>query len=147
MAIKRHYQIYGLAVCGAFIAWIGLVTGATHTETIWLSSLDLSKAKVTDSIRPSIDKTIDGKTLAINKQTYDRGICVNGYTVFYVRLNGGSDRFSAVAGVDDESLVSPAPTPVPPTLPGARARAPGAGEPIAPIHERADSGRRKQGAL
>ena len=98
MAIKRHYQIYCLAVCGAFIAWIGFVTGAPHAETIWLSSLDLSKAKVTDTIRPAIDKTIDGKTLAINKQTYDRGICVNGYTVFYVQLNGGSDKFSAVAG-------------------------------------------------
>ncbi len=82
---------------------MGLLAAAAHAETIWLSTLDLSKVKVTDKTRPAVDKTINGNPLTINKQVYPRGVCVNGYTVLYVRLDGGSDRFSAVVGVDDES--------------------------------------------
>jgi alpha-galactosidase len=109
MAIMRHHYIPGLVCVCAILATVGLGTGAAGAETIWLSSLDLSKARVTDQIQPAIDKTIDGKPLTINKQVYARGVCVNGYTVLYVRLNGGSDKFSAVVGVDDESLVSAQP--------------------------------------
>ncbi|MBZ5498983.1 MAG: NPCBM/NEW2 domain-containing protein [Acidobacteriia bacterium] len=108
--MTQHPGIPCLAGLCAIGAAIGLLTGAPRTETIWLSSLDLSKARVTDKVRPAIDKTIDGKTLTINKQTFGRGICVNGYTVLYIRLNGGSDEFSAILGVDDESQVSPQPS-------------------------------------
>lgn len=91
----------------AFGAAIGLIAAAPDHEIIWLSTLDLAKARVTDRIRPAIDKTIDGHKLTINKQTFDHGVCVNGYTIFYVQLNGGCEKFSAIAGVDDESAVPP----------------------------------------
>jgi len=83
-------------------------TGASHAdETVWLSSLDLSKALVTGEFQPTADKAIDGNSLSINSKAYERGVCVNGYTVIYVQLAGGSDSFSAVLGVDDESSVTP----------------------------------------
>jgi alpha-galactosidase len=109
MTMTRHYRIsviMGLWVIGLAL---GIVAGAGRTETVWLSSLDLSKAKVTDQVWPAINKTINGNTLTINKRTYRRGVCVNGYTVLYVQLNGDSDKFSAILGVDDESLVPPTP--------------------------------------
>ena len=105
----RHYRISIIMGIWVISLALGLVAGAGRTETIWLSSLDLSKAKVTDQVRPAVDKTINGNTLTINKRTYGRGVCVNGYTVLYVQLNGGSDKFSAILGVDDESLVPPTP--------------------------------------
>ena len=105
----RRRIVPGLICMCAILAAAGLRAGAARAETIWLSSLDWSKARVTDKVAPAIDKTIDGKPLTINKQAYGRGICLNGYTVLYVRLNGGTDRFSAILGVDDESLVSAQP--------------------------------------
>jgi alpha-galactosidase len=105
----KNYYILSLARLSVVIAAVGLVTEVARAETIWLSALDLSKAKVTDKIRPGIDKTIDGKALTINKQTYARGICVNGFTILYVQLNGKCEKFSAVLGIDDENAVAPQP--------------------------------------
>jgi alpha-galactosidase len=90
---------------------IGSIAAAPRHETLWLSTIDLSKAKVTEKIQPVIDKSIDGNQLTINKQTYDRGVCVSGYTLFYIQLNGGSDKFSVIAGIDDESAAPPQATP------------------------------------
>ena len=109
MTKLRHHRIPYLVLILSISLAIGLHAGAVRRETVLLSSLDLSKARVTDQIRPAIDKTINGNTLTINKQNYSRGVCVNGYTVLYVQLNGGSDTFSAIVGIDDESLVSPQP--------------------------------------
>lgn len=96
------------ALVRAIICALALALGAAsaHAESVWLSSLDLSHAKITDNLAPGKDKTLDGKTLSINKKPYEKGICVNGYTVFYVELNGGTDKFSAVLGIDDESSVT-----------------------------------------
>lgn len=107
--MMRHSRLPWLARFWTISAAIGFAVAVPRVETIWLSSLDLAKAKVTDKVRPALDKTIDGNVLTINKQTYGRGVCVNGFTIFYVQLNGGSDKFSAILGVDDESAVSPQP--------------------------------------
>jgi len=77
--MTRHYRISVIMGLWVISLALGLVAGAGRTETIWLSSLDLSKAKVTDQVWPAIDKTINGNTLTINKRTYGRGVCVNGY--------------------------------------------------------------------
>ena len=116
--MTRHSYLPCLVRVGAIFAAIGFTMAVPRAETIWLSSLDLTGAKVTDKVRPAADKTIDGKVLTINGQTYSRGVCVNGFTIFYVQLNGGSDRFSAVLGVDDESALSAQP-------PGGRAEVAG----------------------
>ncbi len=99
----RHSISLCVCVLGAAI---GVSSAAPRQQTVWLSSLDLSKAKATDNIAPAIDKTIGGNRLTINKQSFDKGVCVNGYTVFYVQLSGGTDRFSSTVGVDDESLTA-----------------------------------------
>ena len=107
--MMKHSRIACIAILSSIGLGIALHAGTVRTETVWLSSLDLSKAKVTDQVQPAIDKTINGNTLTVNKQTYQRGICFNGYSVLYVQLNGGSDTFSAIVGIDDESLVNQQP--------------------------------------
>src|SRR5207249_1406814 len=93
----------GLLIAAGYLAPLD----AHNAETVWLSELDLSKAKVTENVRPAIDNTMGGKALTINKTTYDKGVCVNGPTVIYVNLNGGSDQFFAVLGVDDDAPPAP----------------------------------------
>ncbi len=61
--------------CLILASALELLAAAAHAETIWLSTLDFSKSKVTDKIRPAIDKTINGNPLTINKQVYPRGVC------------------------------------------------------------------------
>ncbi len=106
---NRLCRVPKFACFCAIAAGAVLAAETARAGTVWLSSLDLSKAKVTDNVRPASDKTIDGKPLTINQHTYERGVCANGYTIFYVRLDGGSDRFSAVVGVDDESITTTPP--------------------------------------
>jgi len=65
--MTRQYRISVIMGLWVISLALGLVAGVGRTETIWLSSLDLSKAKVTDQVRPAIDKTINGNTLTINK--------------------------------------------------------------------------------
>jgi alpha-galactosidase len=96
-------QIQPGARRAALAAAIFLVAAVARADTIWLSSLDLSKAKVTDNVRPTVDQSIGGKPLTINGKAYERGVGVNGETIIYIKLDGGSDRFTAVAGIDDEN--------------------------------------------
>jgi len=93
--------------CRGLVAAIALslllTSKNTNAEPVWLSSLELSKAKTTDNVLPTADKTIDGQPITINGKTYERGICVNGYTVIYVELDGGTEKLTAVAGIDQEA--------------------------------------------
>src|SRR5262245_38481910 len=106
--MSRHLCVSSFVSIGLMIS-AGFLTriDAHGADTVWLSALDLSKAKVTDNVRPVSDKTIGGKALAINKTTFDKGVCLNGPTVMYVNLGGGSDKFSAVLGVDDDAPLAP----------------------------------------
>src|SRR6476660_4167522 len=97
-----------------FVSASLLLATAARADSVWLSSLDLANSKVTDKTQPAADKTIDGQPLAINGNTFEHGVCFHGDTVVYVMLDGGTDRFTAVAGVDDEIA------PVPPQDDGRR---------------------------
>jgi alpha-galactosidase len=88
-----------------------------RADSVDLSSLDLAHAKVTENTRPSVDKSIGGQPLTINGKIYDKGVCFHGDSVIYVKLDGGTDRFTALAGIDDEIA------PVIPLDDGRRARA------------------------
>ncbi len=80
---------------------------AAHGEDVWLSSLELSKAKSDAGGAPLADKTTDDALLAINGQTVEKGVAMSGNTVLFINLGDGSDRFTATVGVDD--AVPPAP--------------------------------------
>jgi hypothetical protein len=107
MAIRKFCFLQpGASLLCAFALALGISQPQARAATVWLSALDLSKARVTNGVVPTPDKTTGGKTLSINKKNYARGICIDSYALFYVQLNGGSDRFSAILGVDDESAAT-----------------------------------------
>src|SRR5437868_215818 len=105
--MSRQRGLSGFVGLGLLVAAGCLTPTAARAETVWLSALDLAKAKVTDNRPPASDKTIGGRPLTVNKTKYDKGVCVYGPAVIYVTLGGGSAKFSAILGVDDEAPPAP----------------------------------------
>ena len=102
MATRKFFLLQpGASWLGAFVLALGLSQPQARAATVWLSALDLSKARVTNNVVPTPDRTPGGKPLSINNKNYARGVCIDSYALFYVQLNGGSDRFSAILGLDD----------------------------------------------
>jgi len=82
----------------------------TRAEDVWVSSLEIGQAKIDGNVnggQPQADKTVNDAKITINGQTFEKGVAMNGYTVLFINLGGGSDRFTATVGVDD--AVPPAP--------------------------------------
>jgi alpha-galactosidase len=90
----------------AFVAVV-LTCRVAAAETVWLSSLDLGKMQQ-DWGKPQADKSVDGHTLTIAGKTFERGVGTHAASVLLVKLDGGSARFSAKVGVDDEVNEAPA---------------------------------------
>jgi len=73
---------------------------AAQPETVWISSLDLSPI-VQGWGQPQADKAVTGKPLSIGGTRFERGLGTHTDSVVRLRLNGGSESFSARVGVDD----------------------------------------------
>ncbi len=70
-------------------------------ETVWLSSLDLVQATQGFG-KPQQDKSIDGHVLTLSGQTYAHGFGTHSPGLLVLDLKGGSKRFTATVGIDDE---------------------------------------------
>ncbi len=70
-------------------------------ETVWLSSLNFDKAMYAGGKKLGIDKNINGDKIKIGGKKFDKGVCVNAHSIFYIDLKGSASRFRAVVGVDD----------------------------------------------
>jgi len=73
---------------------------AAEPETVWLSSLDLSTI-VQGWGQPQADKAVTGKPLSIGGKKFERSLGTHTDSLVRLRLNGGSEQFSAFVGVDD----------------------------------------------
>jgi alpha-galactosidase len=80
-----------------------LVTSARADETVWLSSLDIGKTQQGWGT-PHANKSVDGKAIKIAGKQFERGLGTHAESILYVDLKGGSSRFTAMVGVDDEVL-------------------------------------------
>ncbi|NSW56566.1 MAG: NPCBM/NEW2 domain-containing protein [Armatimonadetes bacterium] len=84
------------------VALLALLTVTGHTgETVPLTSLKLDLA-TQDWGTPRVDKSVDGNPLSIGGRKFEHGFGTHAMSVLYVSLKGGSDRFAAWVGVDDE---------------------------------------------
>ena len=83
-----------------------LASHAFAAESVWLSSLDVSKTQQ-DWGKPQADKSVDGHTLSIAGTKYEHGLGTHAASLLYVDLKGGSTRFTAMVGVDDEVTGKP----------------------------------------
>jgi len=71
------------------------------TETVSLSSLDLSKVQQSFG-QPQADKSADGNPLAIGDKKFEKGLGTYSPSNLFIDLNGTAERFTAFVGVDSE---------------------------------------------
>lgn len=76
--------------------------GAKAAEKVWLSSLDLGKT-MQGWGQAQKDTSVDGNPIRIAGETFERGVGTHADSLLYVKLAGGSRRFTAMVGVDDEA--------------------------------------------
>jgi alpha-galactosidase len=74
---------------------------AQSADTVWLSSLDISKASLGWG-KPGSDVSCMGNPIRINGKTYRKGFGTHAPGLLYLKLGGGSARFRAMVGIDDE---------------------------------------------
>ncbi len=69
-------------------------------EVVLLSSLKMDEALCTD--RPMSNRSFGGQPILISGQKFESGLGTHARTVLWVNLQGGSQRFTAFVGIDDE---------------------------------------------
>jgi alpha-galactosidase len=104
--INVNPKTVGVCLIAAAVVLMSLAAPLCSAEsdeqdTVWLSSLDLSKMTVGWG-EPQINKSIVGKPLSIAGQKFDKGVGSHAGSMMYIDLRGGSKQFSAFVGVDDE---------------------------------------------
>ena len=67
-----------------------------------LSELDLSKMS-SGWGEPLVDQSIEGKPMRMGGEEYERGVGTHAGSVLFVKLDGKTERFTALVGVDDET--------------------------------------------
>ena len=70
-------------------------------QIVALSSLDLGNV-LQGWGSPQANKSVEGKSLTISSQKYETGLGTHARSVLWLDLQGGSRRFTAAVGVDDE---------------------------------------------
>jgi alpha-galactosidase len=81
----------------------GGLGNATAPGKVWLSDLDIGKTQQGwEHARK--DLSVDGNPLKIAGRAFEKGLGTHADSLLYVELNGGSARFNAWVGVDDEVM-------------------------------------------
>jgi hypothetical protein len=78
-----------------------LASSAGAVEEVRLSSLDLSRAQQGEG-KPGVDRSVNGKSLHIAGRAYDHGFGTRAPSILHLDLQGGSTRFTAQVGIDDD---------------------------------------------
>jgi len=91
-------------LCMGIVAtsWATAAETTTPGKKVWLSDLDISKTQQGWG-DPQKDRSVDGNALRIAGRTFDRGLGTHADSALYVKLAGGSTRFAAMVGLDDEA--------------------------------------------
>ena len=77
------------------------VATAGAVEEVHLSSLDLTRTQQGEG-KPGVDLSVQGKPLSIAGKKYSHGFGTHADSVLHVDLHGGSARFTAQVGINDE---------------------------------------------
>ena len=77
-----------------------LPLGPAAAETVWLSSLDLTKLKQGWG-KPQVDRSIRETPLSVGGHKFERGVGTHATSSLWIELAGGSEKFLASVGVDD----------------------------------------------
>ncbi len=78
-----------------------LCIGAVQAQTVWLDQLDLNAATQGYGT-PKKNRSIDGRTITIAGQKFERGFGTHAESSLVILLNGKVRSFSTYVGMDDE---------------------------------------------
>ncbi len=95
-----------VCVIGIWALGFGLLPGVLGSETVSLSSLDLSGTEQ-DWGSPQKDKSVDGHPLSIGGKKFETGLGTHATSSLRINLKGKGERFTAWVGVDDEEKGQP----------------------------------------
>ncbi len=101
MKINCAVPLFCLSVLSVIAGVTGESQGASQAKKTWLSDLDIGKTQQGWG-QPQKDRSVDGNPLRIGGQTFERGLGTHADSVLYVKLAGGTKRFTARVGIDDE---------------------------------------------
>ena len=90
-----------VCVIGIWALGFGLLPKVLGSETVSLSSLDLSGTEQ-DWGSPQKDKSVDGHPLSIGGKKFETGLGTHATSSLRINLKGQGERFAAWVGVDDE---------------------------------------------
>ncbi len=100
--MKLH-RVPALLCMGIVAAsWAAAAETSSQGKKVWLCDLDISKTQQGWG-EPQKDKSVDGNPLRIAGRSFDRGLGTHADSALYVKLAGGSTRFTALVGLDDEA--------------------------------------------
>jgi len=88
------------SVCVLLFAGCSLAAGSS-AQKVWLGDLDISKTQQGWG-DPRKNLSVDGNPIQIAGKAFERGLGTHADSILYIELNGGSSRFTAFVGVDDE---------------------------------------------
>jgi alpha-galactosidase len=71
-------------------------------ETVWLDTLDLSAMRQGWG-SPQVNRSMREKPLSIGGQAFERGVGTHANSTYRLTLNGGTERFTASVGADDNA--------------------------------------------
>ena len=74
---------------------------AAFAETVWLDELDIAQTQQ-DWGSPRANRSVEGNPLTVAGRPFDRGLGTHAFSTLDIHLGGGSERFTAMVGVDDE---------------------------------------------
>ncbi len=86
-----------LCCCLAFLAFRQLSSG----QTVYLDELNLSAMECGWG-SPAARKSVDGNSLKVGGQAYERGVGTHAVSTFLLHVDGTGRRFRASVGLDDE---------------------------------------------
>jgi hypothetical protein len=70
-------------------------------EVVALTDLGLANLHFEGWKKPTPNRALNGQALSIAKQKYERGIGTRATSTLWLELDGKTERFQALAGVDD----------------------------------------------
>jgi alpha-galactosidase len=91
----------------AVVAVVACCASTALSETVWLADLDLTKMTAGWGAAQA-NRSIQEKPLSVGGKVFERGVGSHAVSVLWIDLKGGSTRFSARVGVDDEVGTAPA---------------------------------------
>jgi len=92
--MKKHLLLILIVI-------ISITLKSQTYDTIWLSSLDISKATLGWG-KPGVDVSCMGNPIVLNGITYKKGFGTHASSILYLKLNDGSARFHSIVGINDE---------------------------------------------